>query len=33
VRRSPLPFLGCRHFSLANAHLKQHGRGAIEWEC
>jgi uracil-DNA glycosylase len=33
ARRPPLPFLGCRHFSLANAHLKQRGRGEIEWGC
>jgi uracil-DNA glycosylase len=25
-------FLGCRHFSRANAFLKAQGRGAIEWE-
>jgi uracil-DNA glycosylase len=31
ARRPPFPFLGCRHFSQANAHLKQHGRGEIEW--
>ena len=24
-------FFGCRHFSQANAFLKQHGRGAIDW--
>jgi uracil-DNA glycosylase len=24
-------FLGCRHFSRANAHLLQHGREAIDW--
>lgn len=24
-------FLGCRHFSKANAFLKAHGRGAIDW--
>jgi uracil-DNA glycosylase len=32
ARRPPVPFLGCRHFSLANAHLRQHGRGEIEWD-
>jgi uracil-DNA glycosylase len=31
ARRPPVPFLGCRHFSQANAHLKQHGRGEIKW--
>lgn len=31
ARRPPLPFLGCRHFSLANAFLGEHGRGQIEW--
>ena len=31
ARRPPVPFLGCRHFSRANAHLKQHGRGRIDW--
>lgn len=24
-------FLGCRHFSQANAYLKQHGLGEIDW--
>jgi len=24
-------FLGCRHFSQANAFLEKHGRGAIDW--
>jgi uracil-DNA glycosylase len=31
ARRPPVPFLGCRHFSRANAHLKQRGRGEIDW--
>jgi uracil-DNA glycosylase len=31
ARRPPVPFLGCRHFSQVNAHLKQRGRGEIEW--
>ena len=31
ARRPPVPFLGCRHFSQANAHLKQRGRGEIDW--
>jgi len=25
-------FLGCRHFSKANAYLKTHGKGEIDWE-
>lgn len=25
-------FLGCRHFSKANAWLEQHGRGTIDWQ-
>lgn len=25
-------FLGCRHFSQANAYLKQHGKTPIDWE-
>ena len=25
-------FLGCRHFSQANAFLVRHGRGAVRWE-
>jgi uracil-DNA glycosylase len=24
-------FLGCRHFSQANAFLEAHGRGAVDW--
>ena len=31
ARRPPLPFLGCRHFSQANAFLAACGRGEIEW--
>lgn len=31
ARRPPVPFLGCRHFSLANAHLQRHGCGEIDW--
>lgn len=31
ARRPPLPFLGCCHFSRANAFLAAHGRGTIEW--
>jgi uracil-DNA glycosylase len=25
-------FLGCRHFSQANAFLEEHGRGVIDWQ-
>jgi uracil-DNA glycosylase len=31
ARRPPVPFLGCRHFSQANAYLEKHGRGEIDW--
>lgn len=31
ARRPPVPFLGCCHFSSANAFLQTHGRGAIDW--
>lgn len=31
ARRPPIPFLGCGHFSRANAFLQQHGRGEIQW--
>lgn len=31
ARRGPQPFLGCRHFSQANAFLVARGRGAIDW--
>jgi len=31
ARRAPRPFLGCRHFSQANAFLLSHGRGQIDW--
>ena len=31
ARRPPLPFLGCGHFSLANAFLLANGRGRIDW--
>ena len=31
ARRPPQPFLGCRHFSQANAFLALHGRGGIDW--
>ncbi len=31
ARRPPVPFLGCGHFSRANAFLAAHGRGVIDW--
>ena len=31
ARRPPQPFLGCRHFSRANAFLVAQGRGAVDW--
>ncbi len=31
ARRPPVPFLGCSHFSRANAFLEANGRGKIEW--
>ncbi|MCX7901973.1 MAG: uracil-DNA glycosylase, partial [Burkholderiaceae bacterium] len=31
ARRGPAPFLGCAHFSRANAFLAAHGRGTIDW--
>lgn len=31
ARRPPIPFVGCGHFSRANAFLQQHGRGQIDW--
>lgn len=31
ARRPPVPFLGCCHFSRANAFLRAHGRPAIDW--
>jgi len=31
ARRPPIPFVGCGHFSQANAFLNQHERGQIEW--
>ncbi|MCE2968852.1 MAG: uracil-DNA glycosylase, partial [Burkholderiales bacterium] len=31
ARRPPQPFLGCRHFSQANAFLAASGRGSIDW--
>jgi uracil-DNA glycosylase len=31
ARRGPQPFIGCGHFSLANAFLESKARGAIDW--
>lgn len=31
ARRPPIPFVGCGHFSRANAFLVQQGRGAVKW--
>ncbi len=31
ARRPPAPFIGCGHFSRANAFLEANGRGTIEW--
>jgi uracil-DNA glycosylase len=31
ARRGATPFLGCRHFSQANALLRRLGRGEIDW--
>jgi uracil-DNA glycosylase len=31
ARRPPVPFLGCCHFSRANAFLEARGRGSIRW--
>jgi uracil-DNA glycosylase len=31
ARRPPVPFIGCGHFSAANAFLEQCGRGRIDW--
>jgi uracil-DNA glycosylase len=31
ARRGPQPFLGCRHFSRANAFLAAQGRAVIDW--
>jgi uracil-DNA glycosylase len=31
ARRPPVPFLGCCHFSRANAFLAAQGRGTIDW--
>jgi uracil-DNA glycosylase len=31
ARRPPVPFLGCGHFSRANAYLLEHGLAQIDW--
>jgi uracil-DNA glycosylase len=31
ARRPPVPFIGCGHFSAANAFLETRGRGRIDW--
>ena len=31
ARRPPIPFVGCGHFSQANAFLQRNGRGQIDW--
>lgn len=31
ARRPPVPFIGCRHFSQANAFLRAAGRGEVDW--
>jgi len=31
ARRPPIPFIGCGHFSRANAFLLQQGRGTVDW--
>lgn len=31
ARRAPLPFIGCGHFSAANAFLAKHGVATINW--
>ncbi len=31
ARRPPIPFVGCGHFSLANAFLRTHGREPVKW--
>ena len=31
ARRPPIPFIGCGHFSRANAFLQASGRGQIQW--
>lgn len=31
ARRPPVPFIGCGHFSAANAFLQARGRGCIDW--
>jgi uracil-DNA glycosylase len=31
ARRPPRPFVGCGHFSAANAWLEKHGHGSVLW--
>jgi len=31
ARRAPRPFLGCGHFAQANAFLRRHGAGTVDW--
>lgn len=31
ARRLPQPFVGCKHFAIANAWLLEHGQKAIRW--
>ena len=31
ARRSPMPFVGCRHFSAANAFLEETGLDGVDW--
>ena len=31
ARRPPVPFIGCGHFSAANAFLRSHGLAAVNW--
>ena len=31
ARRPPIPFVGCGHFSAANAFLENNGRGQVRW--
>lgn len=31
ARRAPVPFIGCAHFSQANAFLSAHGRAPVDW--
>lgn len=31
ARRGPVPFLGCGHFAMVNAFLREHGAAPIDW--